>query len=83
MCEWRDPWAFVHGENSTRLRAPFEEPGKEAGDSGVLDGFTADFGNISFRREEVDGGLGGRTSNIDMLYENDQTPSLFVLEDTG
>lgn len=68
---------FVHGENSTRLRAPLlEDPGKEVVDSGVLVGFIiVDLETSSLLREEVDGGLGGRVSRIDMVTGNqDEMP---------
>lgn len=61
---------FVQGENSTRFRDPeFKEPGKDAGDSGVLVALTRDLSRDGFLREEVDGGLGGSTLGIDMIAE--------------
>jgi len=62
---------FVQGENSTRLRDPeFEDPGKEAGDSGVPVALMRDLRRDGFLREEVDGGLRGRALVIDMIARN-------------
>jgi hypothetical protein len=44
-----------------------DEPGKEAGDSGDPVVLTRDLRRESFLREEVDGGLGGRTLGVDMF----------------
>ncbi len=61
-------WAFVQGENSTRFRVlAFDEPGNDTGESGVLIGSNRVLGKNGFLRDEVDGGLGGRASGIDMI----------------
>lgn len=66
-------WLFVHGENSTRFRLlEFEEPGKDAGESGGSEKSTEAFGSRNFRREEVDGGLGGRSPGTDMFARSYQ-----------
>jgi hypothetical protein len=44
-----------------------DEPGNEAGDSGDPVVLTRDLRRESFLREEVDGGLGGRTFGVDMF----------------
>jgi len=44
-----------------------DEPGNEAGDSGDPVVLTRDLRSESFLREEVDGGLGGRTLGVDMI----------------
>lgn len=78
--------ALVHGENSTRLRAPLlEEPGNDAGDSGVLVSIIDDFVNSSFLREEVEGGLGGRPSRIDIVTwtEDEMAGSAPLTRDKG
>ena len=60
--EDKGSWAFVQGENSTRFRVPaFEEPGNDAGESGVLVTSSKVLEWEGFRREDVEGGLGGRT----------------------
>ena len=59
---------FALVENPTRLRlSVFEEPGKNAGDSDVLAAFSEELRSVDFRREEVEGGLGGSVSKIDMV----------------
>lgn len=65
--EDRGSWAFVQGENSTRFLLVFEEPGNEAGEPGVLVMFNKAFGIEGRRREDVEGGLGGRASGTDMV----------------
>ena len=44
-----------------------DKPGNEAGDSGDPLVLTRDLRRESFLREEVDGGLGGRTLGVDMI----------------
>lgn len=60
---------FVHGENSTRFReAPPEDAAWEAGESlGVLVRILMAEGKERCFRDEVVGGLGGRTSGRDMV----------------
>jgi hypothetical protein len=55
-------------ENPTCLRLlEVEEPGKDARDSGVFVALLGELNAAFLRRDEVEGGLRGRISGIDMV----------------